>query len=676
MALSFYDQPAQSNVINTYVAAPYQEILQAGLAKQGRYDETLAAMQANQEYLDQLQAIEGTVHEDYLNKARTSIGNIASVFANKDLSDPFIRRQLRDEIRKQIDPATISRITESKKNYDTAQKMKAELDMRGLYFEPYDKMSDPALTGSLSLNDVYNYTPRAFQDPEKVAGSYFESINPDKRIVSDESTGMITEVTERSLGKMRDAVSSNWRTFADTPQGQWVVQQYRQRSGDKSTTDESIVKGYLDDVAKRYAFVSRDYAGAIPGWTKRQDKEESNFIVPNFSPTLDQQAQPKEKSEYKGKQFVNKYYSDLSTLREYQSQLSYAKDPNKKKELQNKIGLLQGDIERREQIFNTIPEYKEIFNEENRKLNDIKDLYDDVSKSDIDKINKAIKANNYEDSNLHKQMKKKYGYFKTNTLVDHLSDLNKYVEKKRKTVARKGINELDLPSETTDKLSVTPQIRTSNGVVSTYDSVITGQQESSKLGMLFNFWNNNPDMLEGRIESQDGEDIKIKEFKDSDGMILNAYSTLPDEKGWYVSVTTTKDDKSTGRQYKIYLDNNNPTQKLSLAEDLLHNGNWADSYRILNDHIANSIVQQRNSKNINVPVLDYRDNQYKYTKIIRNEYGTYDVVLPITGRELSGLTEGGVEQALYEDEVESFKLAGGTQKQLASHLYQQTRRGK
>jgi len=159
-------------------------------------------------------------------------------------------------------------------------------------------------------------------------------------------------------------------------------------------------------------------------------------------------------------------------------------------------------------------------------------------------------------------------------------------------------------------------------------------------------------------------------------MILNAYSTLPDEKGWYVSVTTTKDDKSTGRQYKIYLDNNNPTQKLSLAEDLLHNGNWADSYRILNDHIANSIVQQRNSKNINVPVLDYRDNQYKYTKIIRNEYGTYDVVLPITGRELSGLTEGEVEQALYMDEVESFKLAGGTQKQLASHLYQQTRRGK
>ncbi|MFA5398003.1 MAG: hypothetical protein WC346_18470 [Methanogenium sp.] len=673
MALSFYDQPAQSNVINTYVAAPYQEILQAGLAKQGRYDETLAAMQANQEYLDQLQTIEGSGQADYLTQSKAVIADISTSFANKDLSDPFIRRQLRDEIRRRIDPTKINNIVQSQKNLAERNKKIAEYDARGLYYEPYERTQDPYYTKQLSADQVYNYTPRAFQDPDEMIINRFKSLPVSERS-SIEGDQIIRY--ESNKDAINQTMNETVRNIKDSVQGQWIITQSK-LNGTYTGDDNSTVQAYIESLRPEYTINNRLHQGFVPEYIiKGRKSKEEEMVVPNFSPTLDQQAQPKEKSEYKGKQFVNKYYSDLSTLREYQSQLSYAKDPNKKKELQNKIGLLQGDIERREQIFNTIPEYKEIFNEENRKLNDIKDLYDDVSKSDIDKINKAIKANNYEDSNLHKQMKKKYGYFKTNTLVDHLSDLNKYVEKKRKTVARKGINELDLPSETTDKLSVTPQIRTSNGVVSTYDSVITGQQESSKLGMLFNFWNNNPDMLEGRIESQDGEDIKIKEFKDSDGMILNAYSTLPDEKGWYVSVTTTKDDKSTGRQYKIYLDNNNPTQKLSLAEDLLHNGNWADSYRILNDHIANSIVQQRNSKNINVPVLDYRDNQYKYTKIIRNEYGTYDVVLPITGRELSGLTEGGVEQALYEDEVESFKLAGGTQKQLASHLYQQTRRGK
>ena len=285
--MNYFDQPAQSQMINTYVQAPYQEILQAGLARQGRYDETLAAIQANQEYLDQLQAIQGTVHEDYLNQSRQKIEDISNQFSNKDLSDPFIRRQLRDEIRKQIDPTTINRIVQSKQNYDLAQKMKAEYDMRGLYYDPYDAAMDPARNKSLQLKELYSYTPRAFQDPEKMAGKYFESISPTKVVVPDEEFGIFKEVTSRSLNQLTQAVDSNWRTFADTPQGQWVLMQYRQRTGDNSTPDESVVKGYMNDVAKRYVMYAEDTAGQIPGWTERSrgGKDKDDYIFNASSET-------------------------------------------------------------------------------------------------------------------------------------------------------------------------------------------------------------------------------------------------------------------------------------------------------------------------------------------------------------------------------------------------------
>lgn len=280
--MNYFDQPAQSQMINTYVQAPYQEILQAGLARQGRYDETLGAMQANQEYLDQLQAIEGTVHEEYLNKARTSIGDIASSFANKDLSDPFIRRQLRDEIRRKIDPATISRITESKKNYDTAQKMKAELDMRGLYYEPFDRANDPALNKTLGVNQLYQYTPRAFQDPDTYAGqTYFNVINPRESFYNDPS-GQIIRTEQRNKQMIDQAVDQNWRSFADTPQGQWVISQYNGPEKDP----EKIAKGYLRELGySRYLINNQTPAGFVPEYMMRGYEPKTTTVLDDSANT-------------------------------------------------------------------------------------------------------------------------------------------------------------------------------------------------------------------------------------------------------------------------------------------------------------------------------------------------------------------------------------------------------
>jgi hypothetical protein len=280
MAIGAYDRPAESNIINTYVPLPFDAIVQAGAARQGRYDAAQQSMDAAEDYLDQIQAIEGA-HENYLNNAKSKYNNIATKYANKDLSQSYIRRQFKDDIKRNIDPSTINRIVQSRKNYDENKKYKAELAARGLYYEPYDRAMDPALNGSLTPNQLYDYVPMAFQDPEKVAGEYFSKIAPSKRVIN--RNGMLIEVTSRDLSQLQKAVASDWRTFADTPQGQWVVNQYIANNPGGETDPAKIVQGYMNDVAKRHVIPPQeDYVGYDP-YAKARATGKSNSTM-GFSP--------------------------------------------------------------------------------------------------------------------------------------------------------------------------------------------------------------------------------------------------------------------------------------------------------------------------------------------------------------------------------------------------------
>lgn len=270
MAISQYDQPAQSNLINTYVPVPFQEILQAGIARQGRYDDTLQALQANQEYLDQLQAIEGTIQEDYLNQSRQKIQDIASQYANKDLSNAYIRRQLRDDVRRNINPATISNIIQSKKNYDAAQKMKAELDARGLYFEPYDRTQDPAITGSLGINDLYQYTPRAFQDPDELIINRFKSLP-----VAESSTVEGNQIFRRQSNEaaISQTMNETVRNIKDSPQGEWIIRQAK-ANGTYTGDDNETVQRYIESLRPEYTINNKIHQGFVPEYMlKGNDKQ-------------------------------------------------------------------------------------------------------------------------------------------------------------------------------------------------------------------------------------------------------------------------------------------------------------------------------------------------------------------------------------------------------------------
>ena len=280
MAIGAYDRPTESNIINTYSPIPFDVIAQAGAARQGRYDETLASLDQNQSYLDQLSAGPFPEHQQYLENARKSLERISKEYAGKDLSQSYIRRQLKDAIKKEIDPVTLARITRSKQKVDANQKPISDLDMRGLYSRSYEQTVDPALTGKLGINEEYTYTPSAFQDPEIYAGqTYFAPIVPKEDFYNNTETGEIVATEKRTKGDIDGAVEDNWRSFADTPQGQWVVNQYQQRNPEDRIDPEVIAKEYLRDLGyRKYLINNRKVTGQIPGWVGRQGSEEESDI--------------------------------------------------------------------------------------------------------------------------------------------------------------------------------------------------------------------------------------------------------------------------------------------------------------------------------------------------------------------------------------------------------------
>ena len=337
---NFYDQPAQSNIINTYTPLPFEALLQAGAARQGRYDQGLASLGATQDFLDQVSAIPGE-HENYLNNARQKYEDISSKFSKEDLSQSYVRRQLKDEVRRNIDPSTINRIIQSRKNFEDAQKLKAEYDMRGLLYAPYDQAMDPALNGSLKLSQTYDYKPSAFLDPEKTAGTLFEKIAPKKSVYTRDD-GKIVEVTSRDLPQLQNAIASDWRTYADTPQGQWVVSQYKKNNPGGETDPAKIVQGYLNDVAKRYVVPPQeDYVGFDPNYKPRSGGRGTqqapwmnigNVVTPGRG-----EQRPEEETDYrKNRQAVVKLDSQIELLNSALRNKNL--DPTKRTETESQLG--------------------------------------------------------------------------------------------------------------------------------------------------------------------------------------------------------------------------------------------------------------------------------------------------------------------------------------------------
>ncbi len=102
--INLYDRPVASEFIDTYVPIPFQEIAQAGAARQGRYDVTTQGLNELYDATQALQFIPGSsdeiAKEEYIIPI---IEGIRDKYMTKDLSSSLIRRQMSNEMETLID---------------------------------------------------------------------------------------------------------------------------------------------------------------------------------------------------------------------------------------------------------------------------------------------------------------------------------------------------------------------------------------------------------------------------------------------------------------------------------------------------------------------------------------------------------------------------------------------
>ena len=182
-----YDQAAQAQFMNTYVPIPFEEMVMAGKQKQDRYDRAAGAVDSAIAAAEEITAIPFSADEirakDYVAKMR----DIRDKYAARDISDPFVLREMSNELHRSVNKEDIKHIQQSYQGYLGYQKQLAENEQRGTptpewdrqKFEGYDSSSQGVFTGTAAtLKDPLKESQEFFNNLKPVAlGSFIEKID-------------------------------------------------------------------------------------------------------------------------------------------------------------------------------------------------------------------------------------------------------------------------------------------------------------------------------------------------------------------------------------------------------------------------------------------------------------------------------------------------------------------
>jgi len=213
MAISRYDQPAQSNAldtfVNTYVPIPFEEMMKVGMMKKQQEDQGFENLAKTYEDTHNLKYISGSEDEKYIKQhVLPTSEDIFNRYANQDLSDPVVQRKMRMEFNSKIDRNRIRDIQSSYEGWQNYLKDNAKLKMEGKA-SPFEE--DPSRGWDSSKHGVFTKSPEAYNDPIKeirenlfapVHDSTLKSINLGEgniEVMSGVNQKMIDDITVKNL---------------------------------------------------------------------------------------------------------------------------------------------------------------------------------------------------------------------------------------------------------------------------------------------------------------------------------------------------------------------------------------------------------------------------------------------------------------------------------------------
>jgi hypothetical protein len=254
-----FEQPIESQFINTYVPIPFEEMMKAGQMKQSKYDQTAAAIDSNIQRAESIDAIPNSPDDAYKKQVVQKMYDIRDQYVGKDLSDPFVYRQMNNDINKGIDKDWVQKMQQSKMAWDETQKAKRTLDMQGKWNSSLD--SDPGNKWNSKDAGVYNHTPHAFEDKASLFRPYYQDLKPESQGIIDVN-GYAVQRDAITSGKVSAVAKQGAQELASTPQGQDHINLYKQAHKDTKLTDVEILQQEMNDYGKNWVMSNDQVLGA------------------------------------------------------------------------------------------------------------------------------------------------------------------------------------------------------------------------------------------------------------------------------------------------------------------------------------------------------------------------------------------------------------------------------
>ena len=245
MPINKYDQAAQAQFMNTYVPIPFEEMVMAGKQKQDRYDRAAGAVDSAIAAAEDITAIPFSADEirakDYVAKMR----DIRDRYAAKDISDPFVLREMSNELHRSVNKEDIKHIQQSYQGYLSYQKQLAENEQRGTptpdwarqRFEGYD---------SSSPQGVFTGNARAQLDPYKDTSDFMKQMGMTRKEDVDLAPGVRAIKYSKDASEITKHAKDNLEAFMTLPSIRQYINGIKANGGADGRTDEQIALDFVE----------------------------------------------------------------------------------------------------------------------------------------------------------------------------------------------------------------------------------------------------------------------------------------------------------------------------------------------------------------------------------------------------------------------------------------------
>lgn len=257
-----YFRPAEAQFINTFVPIPFEQMIQAGQMKQQRYDQALTATDATINAIDDIVAIPNSADEIRAREYSQKMREIRDKYVGRDISDPFIQRELSNEIHRSIPKDDIRHIQESYQGYLGYNKMLNALSAEGVN-PPNELLQD--FTGYDSTVDgVFTGSPNRYVDPLVESKEFFNDLDYEDQgsfyeKIKGQETGRIGVREAVTADRIKEYAKNNLKSYMTRPGIKMYIDTMKKRGDTRSR--EEIAMAYVNSISPEFVKSrTKDYA--------------------------------------------------------------------------------------------------------------------------------------------------------------------------------------------------------------------------------------------------------------------------------------------------------------------------------------------------------------------------------------------------------------------------------